>query len=67
MFSHRESGFPQEVMSASPPIATAKTDCRKVHVCFAPNTAHVRCTEPCLFRAKSGSRLLDHLIGRGEQ
>jgi hypothetical protein len=33
---------PQKVMSALPPIATAKADSRTGHVCFTPESGHVR-------------------------
>jgi hypothetical protein len=44
----------QQAMSALPPIATAKADFRKGHVCFTPESGHVQCTHPCPLWAKSG-------------
>jgi len=39
----------QQVMSALPPIATAKG-----RVCFTPESGHVRCNSPCPLWANSG-------------
>src|SRR5262249_1849945 len=44
----------QKAMSALPRIATAKANSRKSHVCFTPESGHVRRTCPCPLRAKSG-------------
>src|SRR5262245_40677641 len=44
----------QKGMSALPRIATAKATSRKSHVCFTPESGHVRCKSPCPLRAKSG-------------
>ena len=39
------------------------------HVCFTPESGHVRCTSPCLLWANSGhwARLLNHFVGAGKQ
>jgi hypothetical protein len=37
----------QQSMSALPPIATTKADSRKAHVCFTPESGHVRCKRLC--------------------
>jgi hypothetical protein len=44
----------QQVMSALPPIATAKADSRKRSARFTPKGGHVRCTSSCLLWANSG-------------
>src|SRR5262249_35832527 len=63
-----------KLMSALPPIATAKATSARGHVCFTPESGHVRCNSPCLLWAKSGheqsqqsNRLFDHLVGLCEQ
>src|SRR5262245_41450185 len=43
----------QKAMSALPRIATAKANSRESHVCFTPESGHVRRTCPCPLRAKS--------------
>ena len=45
----------QKGVSALPPIATEKADIR-AHVCFTPESGHVRCTSSCPLRANSGHR-----------
>jgi hypothetical protein len=37
----------QTVMSALPPIATAKADLAKHHVRFPPQSGHVQCNQGC--------------------
>jgi hypothetical protein len=44
----------QQVMSALPPIATAKANFPHGHVCFTPESGHVRCNYGCPLWANSG-------------
>jgi hypothetical protein len=53
---HKQTCAPQHVMSALPPIATAKADMPHGDVCFTPESGHVQCTSSCLLWAKSGHR-----------
>jgi hypothetical protein len=53
---HKRTFAPQKAMSALAPIATAKADSRKSHVCFTPESGHVQRNEQCLLWANSGHR-----------
>jgi hypothetical protein len=44
----------QQVMSALPPIATAKADFRARSCALYPQSGHVQCKNPCPLWAKSG-------------
>src|SRR5262245_4002099 len=58
----------QKRMSALPPIATAKADIGNRHVCFTPESGHVRCNYGCPLWAKSGhsGHLFNNLFGAFE-
>ena len=45
---------PQQVMSALPPITTAKADSRKGDVCFTPKSGHLQCISQCQLWAMCG-------------
>src|SRR5262245_22358148 len=61
---HKQTCASQQVMSALPPIATAKADTANGHVCFTPKSGHVQCTGACPLWAISGHlQLFDHLVG----
>src|SRR5215831_13197068 len=71
---HKRTFAVQNVMSALPPIATAKADSRKRSCLLYPQSGSVRCISPCLLWANSGLMhrskqrpLFDHLVGTGEQ
>jgi len=58
----------QKGMSALHPKATVKADIRNGHVCFTPESRHVRCKSSCLLWATSGhSPSFDHLVGAAEK
>jgi hypothetical protein len=40
---------------------------QKGHVCFTPESGHVRCDSLCLLWAKSGHSPLKYFVGAGEQ
>src|SRR5262249_6091976 len=53
----------QNVVSALHPIATAKAKFGKSgHVCFTPESGHVRCNGGCPLWAKSGHPAVSHSI-----
>ena len=51
---HKPAYAVHNVMSAWPPIATAKADIRKGHVCFTPESGRVPRKRSCLLWANSG-------------
>jgi hypothetical protein len=51
----KQTYAPQKAMSALAPIATAKADSSKGHVCFTFESGHVRCNYGCQLRARSGT------------
>jgi hypothetical protein len=50
----KQTCAPQNVMSALPPIATAKATCRDGDICFTPESGHVQRTSSCLLWANGG-------------
>src|SRR5262252_9865763 len=54
----------QEGMSAYPQKRQRKRNSANGHVCFTPESGHVRCNSSCLLWAKSGHRTasFDHLV-----
>jgi hypothetical protein len=58
----------QNVMSALPPIATAKADSRKRSCRFTPESGHVQRSTSCPLWAKSRHlRSFDYFIGASEE
>jgi hypothetical protein len=51
---HKRTFAVHQPMSALPPIATAKALPAKGHVCFTPESGHVRCNYGCPLWANSG-------------
>jgi hypothetical protein len=52
---HKPAYAVHNVMSALPPIATAKADIRKGHVCFTPESGRVPRKRSCLLWAVSST------------